>query len=97
MNEFITWEVLATFAGCTAATGLFTQFLKGIFSKLPTQWLSYLIALVLMLLTTAATQWGASWSVWALIPINAAIISTSANGTYSVIKRVSDGKSEIKK
>lgn len=92
MNEFLTWETLATFAGASAATGLLTQFLKGTFPKLPTQWLSYIIALVVMGVATAATQWGAGWTVWALLPINAVIVSTSANGAFSAVKRIADGK-----
>ena len=47
MDEFFSWQMLATFAGSTAATGILTQFLKNLIPKLPTQWLSYLLALVL--------------------------------------------------
>lgn len=48
MDEFFSWQMLATFAGATAATGILTQFLKNLIPKLPTQWLSYLLALVSM-------------------------------------------------
>ena len=40
MDEFFSWQMLATFAGATAATGILTQFLKNLIPKLPTQWLS---------------------------------------------------------
>lgn len=91
MNDFTTWETLATFAGCAAMTGLITQFTKGLFAKLPTQWLSYIIAVIVMGLATVFTA-GFSWPVLALIPINAVIVAMSANGAFTAVKRVVDGK-----
>lgn len=91
MNDFLTWETLATFAGASAATGLITQALKNTFAKLPTQWLSYIIAVVILIGATAAS-WGAGWETWALIPINAVIVSMSANGAYTAAKRIVEGK-----
>ena len=44
LESFWSWGTLTTFAGATACTGLFTQMLKNIVGKLPTQWLSYIIA-----------------------------------------------------
>ena len=88
MDQFFSWEMLATLAGATAATGILTQFLKGLFSKLPTQWLSYIIALVILLVATAATGGiGADWTVWAIVPLNAVIVSLSANGAFSAVQR----------
>lgn len=92
MNDFLTWETLATFAGASAATGLITQALKNTCAKLPTQWLSYIIAVVIMIGATAATSWGAGWETWALIPINAIIVSMSANGAFTAAKRIVEGK-----
>lgn len=93
MDQFFNWEMLATLAGAAAATGILTQFLKGLFSKLPTQWLSYIIALVILLAATAATGGiGADWTVWAIVPLNAVIVSLSANGAFSAVKRASGGK-----
>lgn len=91
MNDFTSWETLGTFAGCAAATGLLTQFTKNLFSKLPTQWLSYIIAVVIMGLATVFTA-GLSWPTLALIPINAVIVSLGANGGFAAAKRVVDGK-----
>ncbi len=91
MDEFISWETLATFAGCAAVTGLVTQFTKKLFPKFPTQWLSYIIAVVIMGLATIFTA-GFSWPTIALIPINAIIVSTSANGSYSAMKQMIDKK-----
>ena len=93
LSNFLTWEILATFAGVAACTGLLTQLFKGVTAKLPTQWLSYIIAAVLLVITTAATGgWMQPWTVWALIPLNAALVSLASNGAYEAIIRIKDGQ-----
>lgn len=93
MNDFFTWTFLATFAGAVAGTGFVTQWLKGLFTKIPTQILSYVIALVILLATTAATGGlGQAWSVWAMAPFNAVPVSLSANGAHSGIVRMTGGE-----
>lgn len=87
-NSFLSWDILATFAGVAACTGLLTQMLKSVTAKLPTQWLSYIIAVVLLVITTAATGgWMQPWTVWALVPLNAALVSLASNGAYQAIVR----------
>lgn len=85
MDQFFTWQTLATLSGAAIATGLFTQFFKAI--KIPTQWLSYIIAVIILLAANLFT--GVSdIAVLAIIPLNAVIVSTSANGAYAAILRV---------
>lgn len=95
MDRFITWNELATFAGATALTSLLTQFLKDLFRRLPTQWLSYFIALTVLAAATAATQGLFLWADWAIIPVNAVIVSLSANGAFSAVKRITGNSSLI--
>lgn len=92
MNEFFSWEMLGTFAGGSAATAIVTQFLKNLFVKLPTQWLSYIIAVIILYLATLFTgnMTGASA---AIVPLNAILISLASNGAYSAVIRAKDGKS----
>ncbi|WP_101698489.1 hypothetical protein [Clostridium minihomine] len=86
MDQFFTWEVLATLAGASAAVSILTQAFKDAFDRLPTQWLSYILAVVVLGLATLFTG-GADAGAWALIPFNAVIVSTSANGAYAAVLR----------
>lgn len=91
MNEFVSWETLGTFAGCAMLVGILTQFTKGLFSKLPTQWLSYIYAVVVMALAAIFTT-GFSWPTLALIPFNAVIVAMSSNGAFTAMKRITEKK-----
>ena len=92
MDSFFDWGMLGTFAGAAAATGIVTQAVKGIFQKIPTQLVSYVIAVVILGLATAATGGAFDWTGWALVPLNAVVVSLSANGGFEAIKRVQKTK-----
>ena len=49
MNEFFTWELLATYSGACVATGILVEFLKGLLPGLPPRLLSYLTAAAILL------------------------------------------------
>jgi flagellar biosynthesis protein FliQ len=94
MDQFFTWETLVTLAGASLAVGILTQFFKDTI-KIPTQWLSYILAVIVLVLATGfTTVWMAPAAEWALIPFNAVIVSTSANGAYAAILRAKNGKPE---
>jgi len=88
MDTFFTWSTLATLAGASVAVGLITQFLKDAI-KIPTQWLSYMLAVIILAAATLFTG-GTDVSLWAIIPLNAVIVSTSANGAYAAILRATN-------
>ena len=88
MDTFFTWSTLATLAGASVAVGLVTQFLKDAI-KIPTQWLSYILAVIILAAATLFTG-GTDVSLWAIIPLNAVIVSTSANGAYAAILRATE-------
>ena len=88
MDTFFTWSTLATLAGASVAVGLITQFLKDAI-KIPTQWLSYILAVIILAAATLFTG-GTDVSLWAIIPLNAVIVSTSANGAYAAILRATN-------
>jgi hypothetical protein len=92
MDQFFTWGTLATLAGASLAVGILTQFFKDAI-KIPTQWLSYIFAVIILAAATLFTG-GGDAAVWAIIPLNAVIVSMSANGAYSAVLRVKDGKAD---
>lgn len=99
MNDFMTWENLATFAGCTTGVAVITQFIKniGALKKLPTQWASYFLAVALLFGATYFTG-ALTPEMASLIPFNAVVVSIAANGAYSAIDRVNQfNASQIEK
>jgi hypothetical protein len=96
MDQFFTWELLATFVGAATGTGIVTQFVKDVplLKKLPTQFLSYLIALLILTAATAATGGATDWTGWAIIPLNAVLVSFSANGAYDALTKKTSEQTE---
>jgi len=92
MNEFFTWEVLATFAGASVATAVITQFVKKSIAKIATQLISYIISLVVLVLATAITGVAEDWTNWVIIPLNAVLVSVAANGEFGIVKRIKRDK-----
>lgn len=97
MNDFLTWQTLATFAGCSAGVAVITQFIKnaGVLKKVPTQWVSYFLAVILIL---GATYFTGKLTIpaLALIPFNAVVVSLASNGAFSAIQRVSSTGNDTK-
>ena len=87
MNEFLTWEIITTIKGAAAATAIITQFIKKPASKIPTQVVSYAVALIILFIGTAATGIAEGWADWAIVPLNAAIVSLTANGAFTAVQR----------
>lgn len=89
MNDFLTWSILATFAGCATGTAVITQFVKNIkpLKNVPTQWVSYGIALILLFAATYFTG-ALTGAQAAIIPFNAIVIALSSNGAFSALDRV---------
>lgn len=89
MNEFLSWDTLATYGGALAAVAALTQFTKEIpgIKKIPTQLWSYILSLLILFPATAFTV-GLTWQSAVLILFNAAIVSLAANGGFNAIKKV---------
>ena len=89
-QEFFTWGMLATYAGCLAATLLLTQLLKGIWrSSWPTQILSYILALLILIGANLALG-TLTINSGMLCVFNAAVVSLAANGTFNNVKEIKD-------
>lgn len=96
MNEFFSWEYLVTFAGCMAATGIVTQFLKSALDKLvhiPTQLLAYLVAFVVLLAAQGFTG-QLTAGLAALDLLNAVLIATATSGAVDGVKRMGGGNAD---
>ena len=87
--EFVTWELLGTYAGAMAMVGVITQLTKNIkfISNIPTQLWSYILALASMYAANFFLgQLTLSNAV--LILFNAALVSLGANGGYEGITKL---------
>ncbi len=90
MNEFLTWDMLGTFAGCLGATVILTEFLKKIFPKIHPQIVSYVISLVILVCVKVVA--GAfAWNDILLQVMNAAVVSLAANGGFDAVKDIFGG------
>lgn len=84
-GNFYTWGMLATYAGCLAATMIITQFLKPIWpQKIATQFLSYIIAVVILILANLFIG-SLTWETAGISVLNAVVIALAANGAYNDI------------
>lgn len=90
LENFVTWEILATYGGSLLMVSLLTQALKGYFKNVPTQLLSYALALLVLYPALYFTgQLDASGAVLALF--NAAVVSLASNGAFAAIQRTTGG------
>lgn len=84
-GSFYTWGMLATYAGCLAATMIITQFLKPIWpQKIATQFLSYIIAVVILILANLFIG-SLTWETAGISVLNAVVIALAANGAFNDI------------
>lgn len=90
-ENFVTWEVLASFAGAVTMTALLTQALKDIkpLANIPTRFVSYVIALITLIVATYFTV-GLTIDSAVLILFNAFIVATSASGIFDGIVQIID-------
>lgn len=84
--EMFTWDYLATVGGAAAAVAMITEFLKviPITQKIPSQALSYIVALVIMFPASFFTG-NLTVNAASLIPLNALVVMLTANGAYNTL------------
>ena len=90
MNEFLTWDMLGTFAGFLGATVVITEFIKKLFPKIHPQIVSFVIALVI-LISVQLVAGAFAWSDILLQVMNAAVVSLAANGGFDAAKNILGG------
>jgi hypothetical protein len=89
-EEFFTWEYLGTYAGATIAVMLFVQFTKELpgIKSIPTRIWAYIIAAVLLVLSTVFTISPITPSIILLCLINAVIVAMAACGGYDTLHNI---------
>ena len=87
MEDFVTWEMLSDFVKLTGIVFATTQFVKNFpfLKKIPTQYLSWMIAFLLILFTHLQ---GGNFAVLDILLylLSAIFISSSANGIFDLGK-----------
>lgn len=93
IDNFFTWEMLATFAGCMAATMILTEFVKKLWEKAPAQLVSFVFAMVILVVGQIATGKFSANEILLDI-VNAVTISLASNGGFDAVKRIFVGEEE---
>lgn len=91
IDNFFTWEMLATFAGCMAATIILTEFVKKFLKMVDPQIISFVFAFVILAVGQIVTG-VFSWNDILLDAVNAVAISLASNGGFDAIKAVFGSK-----
>jgi len=83
MDKFFTYEMLLTYATCVTAVFGVTQFIKDIkgIERIPTKYLSFLVAVIIVVLTNIATNQFKVANILLYI-LSSIFISMNANGIY---------------
>lgn len=86
---FFDWSTLGTLAGAMFAVAIITQIIKELpgIKVIPTQVVSYILALIVLIGAQAFTE-GLTASSAFLAVINAAMVSLAANGGFSALQRL---------
>jgi len=93
MNDFLNWDILATYTGALTMVGFLTQLTKNIpfIKKIPTQIWSYILSLIIIFPATIFSS-GLTLSSAVLIFFNSAIVSLASNGGFDALKKFIDKK-----
>lgn len=93
LTDFVSWDVLATYAGAVAMVNVLTQVTKNVvgINKIPTQLWSYALALVVLYCASFFTG-TLTASVAVLTLFNGFLVSMTANGVYEGIQRTKVGE-----
>lgn len=87
--EFVSWTMLATFAGSLSMVLLITQLTKELkfIKKIPTQIWSYTIAIIILFPAYFFTG-KLTFDSAILIPFNAVLVALAANGGFDILEKV---------
>ena len=102
-DAFLSWELLGTFSGAVAMVVFIVQMLKLPLDKvsrwhIPTSYLVYVIAMVILLLAQAFVpgMGGLTWNTGILAALNAVLVTLTAMGLYDKAIRKVEFSSIVK-
>lgn len=89
-ETFFTWDQLGSYAGATIAVILFVEFTKDLpgIKAIPTRIWAYIIAAVLLVLSTVFTADVITPATILLCLINAVIVAMAAVGGYDITHKI---------
>ena len=89
MEQFFTWTSLGTYAGATMATAVITELTKLIpgSKKLHTRLVSYIVALLVLVVATLFGEAAVSVANVSLCLVNAVVVALAANGGYDALAK----------
>ena len=87
--EFVSWTMLATFAGSLSMVLLITQLTKeiGFIKRIPTQIWSYMITVAILFPAYFFTN-QLTLETAILIPFNAVMVALAANGGFDALEKI---------
>ncbi len=86
MNEFMSIEILSTFAGLVLAVGILVQFTKSVIKKsLGDEFVRLYAFIIALILTYVFIREGNSIQDLILVLINAVLVTLSTIGGYEII------------
>lgn len=94
MNDFLTWDILGTFAGCVAAVVILTELLKKVLPKLSPLLISFVMALIILTVSKVVTG-TMNWTDIVLNIFNAGVVSLAANGGFDILRKAFGEKVEM--
>lgn len=95
VRSYMTWELLGTMSGATAAVILIIQFIKAPLDKLwkiPTRYVVYIISLLILLSVEYVLSGTLTFDRIGLTMLNAVVVAMAAMGTYETTFRKFDNK-----
>lgn len=95
MQEFLTWEMLGTFAGAVGATTVLTQIAKRFITRVDPKWIALTFALLISLGRTLFYIRESSVQAIALAVFNGLMVAGSSVGLFEGVK--SFGRSVLHK
>lgn len=86
MNDFVTWELIGTFAGAVALTTGLTQVIKHYLEKIDPKWIALIVALLATVGYATVHVGDVSPQAVAMAMVNGLIVAGTSIGLFEGVK-----------